>query len=62
LGLEEAPEDAHAAEITSSERVRRRAPAILFMATPHSKLNPDDPWFVDEYTAPGGWIEAAGFF
>jgi hypothetical protein len=40
VGLGEGPGDAQAAEITSDERVRTRAPSVFFMATPLFKIEP----------------------
>jgi hypothetical protein len=59
VGLDEALEDAQAAEITSDARVRTRAPSFFFMATPLQNRTPDYPRFGEEYTAALAWIEAA---
>jgi hypothetical protein len=59
FGSDEGPEDAHAAEITSAERVRTRTPSFFFMATPLRNRTPAYPRFVEEYTAAPAWIEAA---
>jgi hypothetical protein len=58
-GLDEPPEDAQPAEITSAERVRTRTPSFFFMTTPLRNRTPDYPWFGEEYTAAPAWIEAA---
>jgi hypothetical protein len=57
-GLDEAPEDAQAAEITSDERVSTRIPSLFFMTTPLRNRTPADPRFMEEYTAAPAWIEA----
>jgi hypothetical protein len=53
--LDEAPEDAQAAEITSDERVRTRAPSFFFTTTPLRNRTPAYPWFKEEYTAAPAW-------
>jgi hypothetical protein len=59
FGLDEGPEDAQPAEITSDERVRTRTPSVFFMAIPLRNRTPAYPWFGEEYTAAPAWIEAA---
>jgi hypothetical protein len=60
-GLDGAPEDAQAAEITSDERARTRAPSDFFMTDPPRNRTSDDPWFDEEYTAAAVRIEARQF-
>jgi hypothetical protein len=59
VGLDEALEDAQAAEITSDERVRTRAPSFFFMTTPFPNRTAAYPRFGEEYTGEPARIEAA---
>jgi hypothetical protein len=62
VGLDEAPEDAQTAEITSDERVRTKAPSFFFMTIPPRNRTLAYPRFGKEYTAAPAWIEAARHF
>jgi len=62
FGLDEALEDAQAAEITSDEKVRTRTPSIFFMTTPLRNRTSAYSWFGEEYTSARAWIEAARLF